>query len=99
MKLPETVVVTTKEQGQSIRKDVPTQRKVRNEFDIEMVLSAWLPRIFMFILLLGVLWVLKVGMDNGIITNPVRVALGYAGTILLYYLGMRYYNGGKKDLG
>jgi len=49
----------------------------------------------MFILLLGVLWGLKVGMDNGFITNPVRIVMGYAGTGLLYYFGMKYY--GKKN--
>ncbi|KAA0948545.1 DUF2339 domain-containing protein [Sporosarcina sp. ANT_H38] len=81
------------------RDEVPSQQKVRKEFDLERVLSTWLPRVFMFILLLGVLWGLKVGMDNGIISNPVRVGMGYAGTILLYFLGMRFYNSGKKGFG
>ena len=84
---------------QPVRDEVPIQQKVRKEFDLEKVLSNWLPRVFMFILLLGVLWGLKVGMDNGFITNPVRVGMGYTGTILLYFLGMRYYNGGKKGFG
>ena len=53
----------------------------------------------MFILLLGVLWGLKVGMDHGFITSPVRVGMGYTGTILLYFLGTRYYNSGKKGFG
>jgi len=34
-------------------------------------------------------------MDNGFITNPVRIVMGYAGTGLLYYFGMKYY--GKKN--
>ena len=84
---------------QPVRDEVPIQQKVRKEFDLEKVLSNWLPRVFMFILLLGVLWGLKVGMDHGFITNPVRVGMGYTGTILLYFLGMRYYNGGKKGFG
>lgn len=82
-----------------IRDEVPSQQQVRKEFDLERALSTWLPRVFMFILLLGVLWGLKVGMDNGIISNPVRVGMGYAGTILLYFLGMRFYNSGKKGFG
>ena len=84
---------------QPVRDEVPIQQKVRKEFDLEKVLSNWLPRVFMFILLLGVLWGLKVGMDHGFITNPVRVVMGYAGTVLLYFLGMRYYNGEKKGFG
>ena len=70
-------------------------KPVKKEFDFEKALSQWLPRVFMFILLLGVLWGLKVGMDNGFITNPVRIVMGYAGTGLLYYFGMKYY--GKKN--
>ena len=84
---------------QPIRDEVPIQEKVRIEFNLEKALSNWLPRVFMFILLLGVLWGLKVGMDHGFITNPVRVGAGYTGTILLYFLGTRYYNSGKKGFG
>lgn len=84
---------------QPVREEVPIKQKIRKEFDLEKALSNWLPRIFMFILLLGVLWGLKVGMDNGFITNPVRVGMGYTGTILLYFLGTHYYNGGKKGFG
>lgn len=78
---------------------VSVERQPRKEFNLEQALSAWLPRVFMFILLLGVLWGLKVGMDKGFITNPVRVGMGYAGTALLYFLGMRYYGSGKKGFG
>ncbi|WP_203248247.1 DUF2339 domain-containing protein [Sporosarcina beigongshangi] len=82
------------------KQDIPVRvPTVRKEFNLEKALGIWLPRVFMFILLLGVLWGLKVGMDHGVITNPVRVALGYAGTVLLYYLGMRYVRGGKKGFG
>lgn len=87
------------EKAATPKQEVPVQAQiVRKEFNLEKALGTWLPRVFMFILLLGVLWGLKVGMDYGVITNPVRVALGYAGTILLYYLGMRYVRGGKKGL-
>jgi uncharacterized membrane protein len=69
--------------------------KKKPEFDFEKALSQWLPRVFMFILLLGVLWGLKVGMDNNFITNPVRIVMGYVGTGILYFFGMKYY--GKKN--
>ena len=86
------------EQKQPVRDEVPMQQIVKKEFDLQKLLSNWLPRVFMFILLLGVLWGLKVGMDNGFITNPVRVGMGYTGTILLYFLGTRYTMVGKKGL-
>jgi len=77
----------------------PQTSVVKKEFEIEKVLGLWLPRVFMFILLLGVLWGLKLGMDYGIVTNPVRIGMGYAGTVLLYYLGMKYYKGNNKVFG
>ena len=52
---------------QPIQDEVPIQQKVRKEFNLEKALSNWLPRVFMFILLLGVLWGLKVGMDNSMV--------------------------------
>ncbi len=78
----------------------PSKKKVvKKEFNLEKALGTWLPRVFMFILLLGILWGLKLGMDYGIVTNPVRIGLGYAGTVLLYFLGMRYYNKNNKVFG
>lgn len=76
-----------------------TPKQPKKEFDFERVLRLWLPRTFMFILLLGVLWGLKVGMDNGYITNPVRIAMGYGGTILLYFVGMNYFKHKNKLFG
>ncbi|KXH80860.1 DUF2339 domain-containing protein [Sporosarcina sp. HYO08] len=82
-----------------VKEPVQTKPLPKKEFNLEQTMGIWLPRVFMFILLLGVLWGLKVGMDHGIITNPVRVVLGYAGTALLYFLGMRYVSGGRKGFG
>ncbi|WP_339162389.1 DUF2339 domain-containing protein [Siminovitchia sp. FSL W7-1587] len=96
----QTVAQTTAEL-ESKQKAQPVQMKQepKKEVDFEKILGIWLPRVFMFILLLGVLWGLKVGMDNGWITYSVRIVMGYASTILLYYLGMRYVKGEKKLFG
>jgi len=83
-----------------IYKENPFKKPVaKKEFNLEKALGTWLPRVFMFILLLGILWGLKLGMDYGIVTNPVRIGLGYAGTVLLYFLGMKYYNGNRRVFG
>ena len=71
----------------------------KSEFDLEKVLSKWLPKVFMFILLLGVLWGLKVVGDRGYLTNAARIVGGYAGTAALYYFGMRYFNKKNKVFG
>ncbi|AXH99525.1 DUF2339 domain-containing protein [Sporosarcina sp. PTS2304] len=77
---------------------VPAIRK-KKEMDFEKQLRIWLPRVFMFILLLGVLWGLKVGMEYGIITGVVRIALGYIASAGLYFLGMRYIKRKKNGFG
>lgn len=69
------------------------------KISFEELLKTWMPRVFMFILLLGVLWGLKLGMDYGLITYGVRIGLGYGVTVLLYVLGMRHINAGKKGFG
>lgn len=56
--------------------------------NLEQLLGKWLPRVFMFILLLGILWGLKVASDYGYFTNALRIAAGYGATALLYYFGM-----------
>lgn len=71
----------------------------KKEFDLEKALSKWLPKMFMFILLLGVLWGLKVVGDRGYLTNAVRVIGGYAGTAILYYFGMKYFHKQHKVFG
>ncbi len=72
----------------------PTVKK--KEFDLEKMLSKWLPKVFMFILLLGVLWGLKVAADYGYLTKAVRIVAGYTGTGLLYYFGMKFYRQQNK---
>ncbi|MGM9919872.1 MAG: DUF2339 domain-containing protein, partial [Bhargavaea sp.] len=68
-------------------------------FDFERQFAVWLPRVFMVILLLGVLWGLKVSFDMGWITEGVRVVLGYLASILLGYLGYRSVRDARRGFG
>lgn len=81
-----------------VSKPLP-QNKLRQEVDLEKVLIQWMPRVFMVILLIGLLWGLKIGMDNGWITYSVRVVLGYGGTAFLGWFGYRQYNLKRHALG
>lgn len=72
------------------------QRKLKDPISIEQLLGIWLPRIFMFVLILGVLWGLKIGMDQGWISYGVRIALGYVATFLLLYIGSRNFKKEQK---
>ncbi|MBP3951570.1 DUF2339 domain-containing protein [Bacillus suaedae] len=77
----------------------PMQKSLEPTLDLEKVLIQWMPRVFMIILLIGLLWGLKIGMDNGFITNPIRVILGYSGTVLLAWLGYKQYINSRHALG
>ncbi len=71
----------------------------REPIDFERLLGKWLPRMFMFILLLGVLWGLKVASDYGLLTDAFRIVGGYGATVLLYFLGMKYMRQGHTIFG
>lgn len=73
--------------------------KEQKPFDFERQFAVWLPRVFMVILLLGVLWGLKVSFDMGWITEGVRVVLGYLASVLLGYLGYRSIRGARRGFG
>lgn len=93
----------TKEKEVVAKQDAPIKVEKpiykKKEFDLEQVLSKWLPKVFMFILLLGVLWGLKVAADYGFLTKAIRIVAGYAGTALLYYFGMKFYRQQQKVFG
>ncbi|SDE74082.1 Predicted membrane protein [Bhargavaea beijingensis] len=73
--------------------------KEQKPFDFERQFAVWLPRVFMVILLLGVLWGLKVSFDMGWITEGVRVVLGYLASVLLGYLGYRSIRDARRGFG
>lgn len=83
------------------KKTIQEEKKVvKNEpFDFEKVLGVWLPRVFMFILLLGVLWGFKLGIDYGWITPAVRIALGALVSGGLLYGGISFVNKSRKAFG
>ena len=71
----------------------------KEDFQFDQFLGIWLPRIFMGVLILGVLWALKVGLDNGWISYEVRIVLGYAATLIILYFGMKNINKEQRLFG
>ncbi|EJP83433.1 DUF2339 domain-containing protein [Bacillus cereus] len=56
-------------------------------FNIIKFCQTWLPRIFVGIMLLGVIWLFKAGVDAGLLTPAIRIVFGIALSIGLYYIG------------
>ncbi|MED0672225.1 DUF2339 domain-containing protein [Aneurinibacillus aneurinilyticus] len=59
----------------------------------------WLPRIFIVVLLLGVIWAFKVSIDKGLITEPVRVLLGFFASGAFLWLGDKQVKQQRHALG
>ncbi|KMK75884.1 DUF2339 domain-containing protein [Alkalihalobacillus pseudalcaliphilus] len=65
-----------------------SQKHPNKELDLEKLIGrVWLPRIFLFVLLVGVIWGFKVVIDYGILTESVRVILGFLLAICLLFIG------------
>src|SRR5699024_3515756 len=54
----------------------------------------WLPRIFIFVLLLGVVWGFRIAVDAGWLNETARVIIGFIVAGLFYYVGEKQI---KKD--
>ncbi|UOY91533.1 DUF2339 domain-containing protein [Ectobacillus sp. JY-23] len=59
----------------------------------------WMPRIFAFIMLLGVAWGFKAGVNAGILTPPLRLLLGCLTAIGLYVIGEKQIKQSRIALG
>ncbi|ANE47663.1 hypothetical protein SY83_16775 [Paenibacillus swuensis] len=54
-----------------------------------LIAKVWLPRIFMFVLLIGVVWGFKAAVDGGLLTEELRCVIGFAAGGLLLFAGFR----------
>lgn len=91
-------VITREEQEEA---DSPSaQRKESGPIDWEDVIGrVWLPRIFIFVLLLGLVWGFTIVAAKGILTEPVRILMGFAGSGLLVWLGEKQIKKQRESLG
>ncbi|WP_240345768.1 DUF2339 domain-containing protein [Parageobacillus toebii] len=78
----------------------PAQQKESDPIDWEHVIGrVWLPRIFIFVLLLGLVWGFTIAAAMGILTEPVRILMGFAGSGLLVWLGEKQIKKQRENLG
>src|SRR5690606_3545829 len=75
-------------------------KKPKQPRDLEnLLVRVWLPRVFIIVLLLGVLWAFLAAVNAGIITESVRCWLGVLGAVVMYVLGVRQINRDRAGLG
>lgn len=64
-----------------------------------LIARVWLPRIFIIVFLLGVLWGFTAAVSAGFITEPVRCLLGAAAAGLMYWQGEAQWKRQRTALG
>jgi uncharacterized membrane protein len=71
----------------------------REEKDWEhLIARVWLPRIFMFVLLIGLIWGFKAAADAGYLTEGMQSILGFAAAVLFVITGYRQHKGNRPLL-
>ncbi|MED4452422.1 DUF2339 domain-containing protein [Metabacillus fastidiosus] len=77
--------VKAKEENQLLP---PTPIKEPQPVDWEKRIGqVWLPRIFIFVLLLGIIWAFKAASDYGLMQPPLKIAFGFIAAVVLIFLG------------
>lgn len=69
--------------NQSVDVDIQQKTEQKPKKSLEETVLAVLPKVFMFILVLGVLWGLKLVSDQGVLTDSVKIALAYTLSVAL----------------
>ncbi|MFC3885068.1 DUF2339 domain-containing protein [Bacillus songklensis] len=77
------------------------QKKVnRSSTDWEKALfQVWMPRLFIFVFIMGVLWAFKAASDYGLINETAKIAFGFVASGLLLYFGRKQMKQDRAKLG
>lgn len=82
-----------------IRQKIQPQRK-KERIDWETLIGkVWLPRIFIFVLLLGVVWGFRIAVEAGWLNETARVMIGFIAAGVFYYLGEKQIKKDRSALG
>ncbi|WP_223700859.1 DUF2339 domain-containing protein [Sutcliffiella deserti] len=65
----------------------------------KILLQTWLPRVFILVLIVGVLWGFKAASDYGWLNSSVKVGLGYLTACMLLYAGYKQMHKKREVLG
>ena len=83
----------------SIRVVAASRIHEKKPFDWDLFIRAWLPRIFIFVLLLGVVFGFVAAVKAGYLTEPIRCVIGYVAGIAFIVLGELQISSKRAGLG
>ncbi|MEI2377701.1 DUF2339 domain-containing protein [Priestia megaterium] len=101
---PKTVHAPPKQREETTKRPAQTAAKssqaIEEPVDWEKVLfQTWLPRIFIFVFIIGVLWGFKAASDYGLMNEKAKVVLGFAVSIGIAVTGHFQIKKGRLVLG
>jgi uncharacterized membrane protein len=79
-------------------KEIPIIPKVPTDWE-HLIARVWLPRIFIVVFLLGILWGFTAAVNAGILTEPVRCILGIIAAGFMYWQGELQFHRNRTALG
>ncbi|OCA83651.1 DUF2339 domain-containing protein [Bacillus sp. FJAT-27986] len=93
--------VENKSEKVEIKRNIkkPEIKPEKELISFESMISTWLPRIFIFVFILGVIWAFMAASENGWINPVVRVIVGFLLAGFLYIIGEKQYKKAKNTLG
>ncbi|AQQ53141.1 DUF2339 domain-containing protein [Planococcus lenghuensis] len=78
----------------------PWQLPPKEQIDWEKrIAQDWLPKVFIFVLLFGVVWAFKAAVDSQLITEPLRVILGFTAAVVMLAFGEKQIHNQRRGLG
>jgi uncharacterized membrane protein len=88
-------VSTTKQVEQEVEKQAENQPQPEDK-GIDFSVEWWLPKVFLFVLLIGSIWGFMAASQNGWLTPGFRVVIGAVVSILMYAGGERFIKDQRK---
>ncbi|MGM7634996.1 DUF2339 domain-containing protein [Bacillus sp. Hm123] len=96
----ETKTTTNKKVVTTSPSPATDQNKDVDSVDWEKLLfQIWLPRVFIFVFIIGVLWGFKAASDYGLMNETVKVTLGFIVSSLLLLIGQQQMENNREKLG
>lgn len=77
-----------------------TKPVVKEKIDIEaLIFQKWLPRFFIFIFIIGIMWGFKAASDYGLLNEYAKVGIGFIIAFILFWYGNRQISANRLTLG
>ncbi len=90
--------VNSKRSRPALKQDTKIVENEKIDYEA-LIFQKWLPRFFIFIFIIGVMWGFKAASDYGVLNKYAKVGLGFVIAIVLFWYGNRQILAKRSTLG